>query len=55
MKLVSTEQSLQMEEDRPMPSNVSGLENFALGERKEEEKVIDADSLFNLPKGDAEE
>ena len=55
MKLVSTEQSLQMEEDRPMPSNVSGLENFALGEKPEEEKVIDADSLFNLPKGDGEE
>lgn len=55
MKLVSTEQSLQMEEDRPMPSNVSGFENFALGEKPEPEKVVDADSLFNLPKGDAEE
>lgn len=55
MKLVSTEQSLQMEEDRPMPSNVSGLENFALGEKAEEEKVYDADSLFNLPKGDDKE
>ncbi len=55
MKLVSTEQSLQMEEDRPMPSNVSGLENFALGEKPEKEKVLDADSLFNLPKGDGEE
>ena len=55
MKLVSTEQSLQMDEDRPMPSNVSGLENFALGEKPEEEKIVDADSLFNLPKGDAEE
>jgi len=55
MKLVSTEQSLQMDEDRPMPSNVSGLENFALGEKAEEEKVYDADSLFNLPKGDDKE
>lgn len=55
MKLVSTEQSLQMEEDRPMPSNVSGLENFALGDKPEEEKVIDADSLFNLPKGDGQD
>ena len=55
MKLVSTEQSLQMEEDRPMPSNVSGLENFALGDKPEEEKPVDADSLFNLPKGDATE
>jgi len=55
MKLVSTEQSLQMEEDRPMPSNVSGLENFALGDKPEEEQPVDADSLFNLPKGDGEE
>jgi len=55
MKLVSTEQSLQMDEDRPMPSNVSGLENFALGEKAEKEKVYDADSLFNLPKGDDKE
>jgi len=55
MKLVSTEQSLQMDEDRPMPSNVSGLENFALGDKPEEEKIVDADSLFNLPKGDGEE
>ncbi len=55
MKLVSTEQSLQMDEDRPMPSNVSGLENFALGDKPEEDKPVDADSLFNLPKGDAEE
>jgi len=55
MKLVSTEQSLQMEEDRPMPSNVSGLEGFSLTEKPEPEKIVDADSLFNLPKGDAEE
>ncbi len=54
MKLVSTEQSLQMEEDRVMPSNVSGLENFALGDKPEAEKDVDADSLFNLPKGDGE-
>ena len=55
MKLVSTEQSLQMEEDRPMPSNVSGLEGFSMTEKPEEEKIVDADSLFNLPKGDGEE
>lgn len=55
MKLVSTEQSLQMNEDRPMPSNVSGLEGFSLTEKPEPEKIMDADSLFNLPKGDAEE
>lgn len=54
MKLVSTEQSLQVEEARAMPSNVSGLENFALSDEPEEEKelLVDADSLFNLPKGD---
>ncbi|MBL1438133.1 MAG: DUF1013 domain-containing protein [Rhodobacteraceae bacterium] len=55
MKLVSTEQSLQMEEDRPMPSNVSGLEGFSLTEKPAPEKIMDADSLFNLPKGDADE
>ncbi|NOR62147.1 MAG: DUF1013 domain-containing protein [Rhodobacteraceae bacterium] len=55
MKLVSTEQSLQMDEDRPMPSNVSGLEGFSLTEKPEAEKIVDADSLFNLPKGDGEE
>jgi len=55
MKLVSTEQSLQLEEDRPMPSNVSGLENFAFGDKPEEETPVDADSLFNLPKGDGTE
>lgn len=53
MKLVSTEQSLQMSEDRPIPSNISGLEDFSLGTpEKKAEKIIDADSLFNLPKGD---
>ena len=55
MKLVSTEQSLQSDTDRSMPSNVSGLENFALGEKAEPEKIVDADSLFNLPKGDSGE
>lgn len=55
MKLVSTEQSLQSEEDRPMPSNVSGLEGFSLSEKPEVEKIVDADSLFNLPKGDGTE
>ncbi len=55
MKLVSTEQSLQMEEDRPMPSNVSGLEGFSLSDKPEDDKIVDADSLFNLPKGDGEE
>ncbi len=52
MKLVSTEQSLNMPEEPRMPSNVSGLEAFTLSETKEEEALPDAESLFNLPKGD---
>ena len=52
-KLVSTEQSLQMDADAPaqdMPSNISGLENFSLVEEAPaEEPKIDADSFFNLP------
>ena len=52
-KLVSTEQSLQMDADAPaqdMPSNISGLENFSLVEEAPaEEPEIDADSFFNLP------
>ncbi len=56
-KLVSTEQSLQMEQEPRIPSNVSGLENFSLAdprgeEDKEEEDMADADSFFNLPKSD---
>ncbi len=58
MKLVSTEQSLHMSDEPQMPSSVSGFENFTLTDdvKKEEEPVIDADSLFNLPKdgGEAE-
>jgi len=56
MKLVSTEQSLHMPEEPQMPSSVSGFENFTLTDdvTKEEEPVIDADSLFNLPKDGGE-
>ncbi|MFY0680771.1 MAG: DUF1013 domain-containing protein [Thalassovita sp.] len=58
-KLVSTEQSLAMEEEAPkIPSSMSGLEAFSLRddeEEKKEEEVIDADSFFNLPGGDAAE
>ncbi|KAB7613946.1 DUF1013 domain-containing protein [Amylibacter sp. SFDW26] len=58
MKLVSTEQSLQMSDEPQMPSSVSGFENFTLTDdvKKDEEPEIDADSLFNLPKdgGEAE-
>ena len=59
-KLVSTEQSLQMDADAPaqdMPSNISGLENFSLVDSApaEEEPEIDADSFFNLPNEGSEE
>lgn len=50
MKLVSTEQSLGMPDEARVPSNVSGLENFTLGEG--EQPVVDAESLFNLPDSD---
>jgi hypothetical protein len=55
-KLVSTEQSLSMSPEPKMPTSISGLENFTFGadttEKEEKEPEIDADSLFNLPKGD---
>ena len=53
LKLVSTEQSLHMDTETRLPSNMSGLETFTLSndEEKKEERVLDADSLFNLPKG----
>ncbi len=50
-KLVSTEQSLDMEAEPKMPSAIEGLETFSLSEpeEKEEQPMVDADSLFNLP------
>lgn len=56
-KLVSTEQSLRMEAEPRIPTAISGLETFSLSESgdrprlREEDKLPDADSLFNLPKG----
>ena len=53
LKLVSTEQSLQMDAETALPSNMAGLESFTLAnapEDKSEESLVDADSLFNLPK-----
>ncbi len=55
MKLVSTEQSLNMPEEPRVPSSMSGLENFSLSEPETEEAVVDADSLFNLPKGNGDD
>ena len=51
-KLVSTEQSLNMNTEPKMPSNISGLENFSLAPEPEDDHsnlLVDADSLFNLP------
>jgi hypothetical protein len=56
-KLVSTEQSLDTDTEAKMPSSISGLENFSLGEtrRKAEKPELDAESLFNLPKAEDED
>ena len=53
-KLVSTEQSLEMDSAPKIPTAIEGLETFSLsdiGEDKEDDDaIIDADSFFNLPK-----
>jgi hypothetical protein len=55
MKLLSTEQSLHMPEEPKVPGALSAFENFTLSdEPKKEEPIIDADSLFNLPKDGSE-
>lgn len=56
-KLVSTEQSLGMEPEPKIPTAIEGLESFTLmGDDDEAEEdtsdIVDADSFFNLPKGD---
>ena len=51
-KLVSTEQSLEGDTEPKIPTAISGLETFTLGEGGDDEdsdKVPDADSFFNLP------
>lgn len=56
-KLVSTEQSLEMETEPRMPGALSALEGFTLSEsdrQETKEDVPDADSFFNLPSGDEE-
>jgi len=55
MKLVSTEQSLQMEDEPRLPSNIAGLETFSLTGGDKDEDELDADNLFNLPKDDEDE
>ncbi|MFW8595458.1 DUF1013 domain-containing protein [Cribrihabitans neustonicus] len=58
-KLVSTEQSLEMEAEPKIPSAIEGLESFTLGggrrEEAKEEEPLDADSFFNLPSGGSDE
>ncbi|MGH1458076.1 MAG: DUF1013 domain-containing protein [Paracoccaceae bacterium] len=57
-KLLSTEQSLSMDPEPKIPSAIEGLETFSLTddrEEKEEEKVFDADTFFNLPDNDDED
>lgn len=54
-KLLSTEQSLGMDAEPRIPTAISGLEAFTLGDNSEEEKeapLPDADSFFNLPDSD---
>ncbi len=59
-KLVSTEQSLEMEAEPRIPTAIEGLETFTLGgdepsegdDPRESEDFSDADSFFNLPGGD---
>lgn len=57
MKLLSTEQSLHMPDEPKVPGALSAFENFTLSDdSKKEEPLLDADSLFNLPKdGSAKE
>ncbi len=58
-KLVSTEQSLGMPDEPRIPTAISGLETFTLkdtsDEEKEDDKVPDADTFFNLPDSDDDE
>lgn len=58
MKLMSTEQSLQMRDEPRIPSAISGLENFSLSDSDEDDDkplLVDADSLFNLPDSDEDD
>ncbi|UWQ22734.1 DUF1013 domain-containing protein [Jannaschia sp. W003] len=57
-KLVSTEQSLEMDTEPRIPSAISGLETFTLSGDDEDEAArrkrdgLSADTLFNLPEGE---
>jgi hypothetical protein len=57
-KLVSTEQSLEMEPEPKIPTAIEGLETFSLSDDTDEEDnepIVDADSFFNLPKSGEDE
>ncbi|WP_197917469.1 DUF1013 domain-containing protein [Thiosulfatihalobacter marinus] len=61
-KLVSTEQSLEMDAEPRIPTAIEGLETFSLSDDRDDEEdkrsdqdYRDADSFFNLPGGDDEE
>ncbi len=57
-KLVSTEQSLDMDAAPKIPTAIEGLETFSLSDdddEKDAEPIVDADSFFNLPKGGGDE
>lgn len=58
-KLVSTEQSLDMPEEPKIPAAIAGLETFSLTDddenSEEDENLVDADNLFNLPDAPAED
>lgn len=52
-RLLSTEQSLEMDPEPKMPTAIEGLETFSLSgddeEKQDENETYDADSFFNLP------
>ncbi|WP_371227825.1 DUF1013 domain-containing protein [Roseovarius sp. 2305UL8-3] len=57
-KLLSTEQSLDMDTEPKIPTAIEGLETFSLSTDTDEEPAepeIDADSFFNLPDDDGSE
>ncbi|MCZ0812582.1 MAG: DUF1013 domain-containing protein [Pseudomonadota bacterium] len=53
-KLLSTEQSLEAENEPRIPTAIEGLETFSLSGNdtsREKEEELDAESFFNLPAG----
>jgi len=59
MRLVSTDESLRMDDQPRLPSNSGGLENFSLtgahSDDDDKPSTLDADTLFNLPDSDDED